>query len=413
MVDPNHSMSSTNLDPSNQPRPGRRWNFRLLLFLVVAFLIGWVVWRTFAALTPFIFALALAFILAPLVDRLHAAFRPRVREHRLARPLAILIVYCGFLLGVAITLLAIVPPVVEQGALLVHNAPEYFKRIEVMRVERVIQFLGQENLQALPPEITARIDGLFSDDNIQQFATTIFGAIQRATVSTLSAVTSTISWVLAFLIVPIWLFYILNDTGRVIEGSMRLIPFDLRADVEALRIICDEVLSAYVRGQLFVAIVLGVMFIAALGLIGVPYAILLGFVAGVLAIIPFVGTFLGAAPAIVVAAFGGWGMFVKTLAAFVIIQQIDNWFISPRVQGSSVALHPGMIMVVLVVGQQLFGPIGLLIAVPITAILRDVTHYLYLRVAENRPDPITVMTAVGYGDRITPLLQNGGRIEMA
>lgn len=406
-------MAQTNPEPSNRTPPSRRWNFRLLLFLLVALLVGWVIWRTRAALSPFIFALALAFILAPLVDRLYAAFRPRVRQHRFARPLAILIVYIGFLLLAAIALLVIVPPVVEQAALLVHNAPVYLERFELIRVERVVKLLGQNNLQALPPEVTARIEGLFSDDNIQQLATTILGAIQSATLSTLSAVTSTISWVLAFLIVPIWLFYILNDTGKVIEGSMRLVPFDLRADVEALRIICDEVLSAYVRGQLFVAIVLGAMFIAALGVIGVPYAVLLGFVAGVLAIIPFVGTFLGAAPAVIVAAFGGWEMFVKTLAAFVIIQQIDNWFISPRVQGSSVALHPGMIMVVLVVGQQLFGPIGLLISVPITAILRDITHYLYLRVGENRPDPLTVMTAVGYGDRITPLLQNGGRIELA
>ncbi len=392
--------------PPDPAPPSRRWNLRLLLFLAVALLVGLVIWRTRAALTPFFFAVVLAFILAPLVDRLHAAFRPRVRALRFSRALAILVVYAGFLLLVAGALLLITPPIVGQAALLVENAPGYF-----VRTERFINTVGVENFHSLPPEVIARIERLFSDENIQQIATQALGALQTAALTTLGAVTNTISWVLAFLVVPIWLFYLLSDTGRVVDGALRLVPFDLRADVEALRIICDEVLSAYVRGQLFVALVLGVMFMAALTLIGVPYSLLLGFVAGILAIIPFVGTFLGAAPAIVVAAFGGWGLLIKTIAAFVVIQQIDNWFISPRVQGSSVALHPGAIMVVLVVGQQLMGPIGLLIAVPLAAILRDVVHYLYLRASETRPDPITALAGVGYGDRITPLLHDGGREE--
>jgi len=379
-------------------------NYRLLLFLVTAVVTGTVLWQARGALSPFVVGLSIAYLIAPLVNRLHNAMPARVHARPFSRLIAIVVVYLVFLGVVAGAFVLIAPAVADQAVQLAASAPAYYARLQALASDL------DHRYRQLPPDVARSIESMLSEENLQSLATQVLGAAQTWALATFSAVTDTISWLLAFLIVPIWLVYILNDTGRVQSGAMRLVPRDIRPDVEALRIVCDRVLGAYIRGQLFVAVILGVMFTLGLLASGVPYAMLLGLLAGALAIIPFVGTFLGAAPAVVVAAFGGVDLLLRTLAVFVIVQQIDNWFISPRVQSSSVALHPAMIMVVLVVGQQIMGPLGLLISVPLAAILRDVIHYLYLRVGEDGPDPIGALTAVGYGDSVSAIMRAGGRL---
>lgn len=378
-------------------------NRRLVLFLVVAALTAAVLWSARAALLPFVLGLVLAYLLAPLVARLHRAMPERVRGHRLARPLAILFVYFTAFLVVAIALAVVVPPVVRQAQELVERAPA-LADASIARIDRLVD----EYYVQAPEHVRTATDEILRSDAARSLTSGILSGTQDAVLNTAGLITNTVEWLLALVVVPIWLVYILNDKDRVMRGALGLVPRDIRPDVEAVRIVCDRVLSGYVRGQLVVALILGAMVTVALVILSVPYALLLGFTAGVLGVIPFLGAILGAVPAVAVAASQSLRLAVLVVLAFVIVQQIDNLLVSPRLQGRAVALNPAVIMVVLVVGQTLMGPIGLLAAVPATAVLRDVVHYLYLRVGDPHPTPLEALAIVGYGENATALVREAG-----
>jgi predicted PurR-regulated permease PerM len=368
-----------------------RINRRLILFVIVSAILVLVAWKARGALWPFALGLALAFLIAPLVNRVHRSMPARLARHPVGRPLAIVVVYVAFVAFVAAALALIVPPLSRQASELLRHAPDLLRSGQ----ERAVAWIAA-NHALIPPEFEAYIVRNLSGDLGTRLVGPAVGALRAAGAAMFGAVSGTVSWALGLVVVPIWLVYILKDTGRVRRGALDLVPHDIRPDAEALLVICDRVLSAYVRGQLVIAAILGTLFTTALVLLRVPYALLLGSFAGALAIVPFVGSFLGAIPAVAVALVGSLRLAALVVLAFLIIQQIDNAFISPRLQGRSVALNPALIMVVLVVGQQILGPIGLLVAVPLTAIIRDVVQFLYLRIGEDRPSATAALATVGY-----------------
>jgi predicted PurR-regulated permease PerM len=230
-------------------------------------------------------------------------------------------------------------------------------------------------------------------------------AVQRGLIRTLGFVGNTVSWMLGLVVVPFWLFFVLNDSGKVKQGMLNLLPAELRPDAEALRIIVDRVLSAYIRGQLLLAFSIGLMATVGLMILGIDFSLLLGIVAGFFEIFPFIGPILGAIPAIVVTLLQDPSKVLWVVVLFAAIQQIENVLLVPKINGDAVALHPAIIMVVLVVGQQLLGLAGMLLAVPLTAILRDVVHYLYLRVGSEGITPAEALAGVGYGDSVNPIVR--------
>jgi len=130
------------------------------------------------------------------------------------------------------------------------------------------------------------------------------------------------------------------------------------------------------------------------------FALVLGLIAGIFEILPYVGPILGAIPAIVVALLADPWSALWVAIAFFGIQQVENLVLVPRISGESVKLHPAMVMVVLVVGNELAGFWGMLIAVPVTAVLRDVFKYLYLRFLDEPLNPEEAMTNVRSGQEV-------------
>lgn len=356
-----------------------------------------VLWAARAALFPFALGLVVAYVLLPLVNRVHALMPEGLRSRSVARPVAILIVYLAGLALVAGLLSFLAPLVIKQIGLLLSTAPALYLEG---------QGLVEEALEAWNAYLTPDLQQLIQD-YAQRLGPGILAAIQRGTLRTIGIVTNTVSWILGLVVIPFWLFFVLNDSDRVKQGILGLLPDQLRPDAEALRIIIDRVLGAYIRGQLVLALTVGVMATAGLMLLGLDFALLLGLTAGAFEVFPFIGPILGAIPAILVALLQEPGLVLQVIVLFVAIQQIENILLVPKINGAAVALHPALIMVVLVIGQQLFGLIGMLVAVPVTAVLRDVVSYLYMRVGENGLSPAQALAAVGYGDSITPIVHEG------
>jgi predicted PurR-regulated permease PerM len=120
-------------------------------------------------------------------------------------------------------------------------------------------------------------------------------------------------------------------------------------------------------------------------IVGAPFPVVLGVISGITEVVPVIGPILGAIPGLILAAFHpeGWVMVLKVLVVYVIVQQLENNLLVPKIQGDSVKLHPALIMVALVVGSQVGGLFGLVVAVPVAAILRDIYLYLYRRFTED------------------------------
>lgn len=382
-----------------------RW--RMLLFAALAVLVAALLAAAGGAVTPFVVGLSVAYLIAPIVGRiegvLRAALRGVPRARPAVRPVAILVAYLvvAVVVGGAFRLLS--QPLLRELAALRANAPTYVARGDALLDDAI-----DEYHQALPEPAREALEGLLTTERMEALGMEAVDLARGAAFQTLSAVTRTVGFLLAMLIVPFWLFYILLDTGRVVRATVQLVPPDLRPDVEALRIVFDRILSGYIRGQLVVAVTLGVLFTATLLLLGVPYALVLGILAGGLAIVPFVGTIVGAVPALVIAFLQRPELALQTLVGFALVQQVDNLFISPRVQGRAVALHPGVIMVVVVIGQAVLGPIGLLVSVPLAAMVRDLFRYLHLRLAEDALAPADALARLGYGDWVNEVVAPSG-----
>jgi predicted PurR-regulated permease PerM len=240
-----------------------------------------------------------------------------------------------------------------------------------------------------PSDIQAQID-----QAAQQAGGRLTGTVQAALVQAVSAVTGTLAFVASLVIIPVWLFYVLHDQSRFMRTAVSMIPVQIRADAVNVVRISDRILSKYLRGQLLLCVVVGVLAALGLTLLKVPFPAVLGLIAGIFEILPFVGPLLGALPAVLVALIQDPLLAVWTALLFVVIQQIENTFLVPRISGRAVELHPALIVLVLIIGSEVAGLPGAILAVPLTAIIRDVFKYLYLRMGDNPLDPQLAMSRI-------------------
>jgi predicted PurR-regulated permease PerM len=357
---------------------------RLVLWTALVLLIGGMIWAARRVLLPYILGLVLAYLLLPLVNWLDRRMPARLHAWRLARPLSIIVTYLLLLILVAGIVAFVVPIVVEQVEFLTENWPALVSRVEGWG-ERGLGWYTDTIPEDWRQTIETNLRGLIDD---------ALAALRDGVVATVSTVFSTISFVIGLVVIPFWLFYILHDESQVKDGVLQALPRQLRGDVSCMARLIDDVLSAYIRGQLLLCLFVGGMATIALFIIGVPFALVLGLIAGIFELLPYVGPILGAIPAVVVALLSDPVSAIWAAIAFFAIQQVENLLLVPRISGQSVKLHPAIVMVVLVVGNELAGFWGMLVAVPVTAVIRDVFKYLYLRFMDEPLAPEEAMATI-------------------
>ncbi len=368
--------------------PARR--NRLILWAVLLLLVGGMIWTARTVLLPYILGLVLAYLLLPVVNWLDRHMPARFQTWRVARPVSILLTYLLLLMLVAGIVAFFVPLVVDQVEVLVENWPSLASQVRAWGTRGWGWYT--ENI---PADWRATIEA-----NLKTLIDDALAAFRDGLVATLSTVFSTISFVIGLVVIPFWLFYILHDESQVKEGVLRALPQQLRADAQCLASLIDDVLSAYIRGQLLLCLFVGGLATIALFIIGVPFALVLGLIAGIFEALPYVGPILGAIPALIVALLSDPASALWVAIAFFAIQQVENLLLVPRIAGKSVKLHPALVMVVLVIGNELAGFWGMLIAVPVTAMLRDVFKYLYLRFQDEPMAPDEAMTSIRSGQEV-------------
>ena len=348
----------------------RQWA-RVILVAVIVITLLVIVVRTLNVLVPFALGLLLGYVILPLVNRLQRSLQRFVQRRDLSRLLAIFIVYAAGLAVVAVFLFLLVPIIIRQGQQLLANIDEIIATIGdalaglqqflIANVPEQVRTLVQEQIAALPERLLSALG------------------------AAVSTVTSTLGAILGFVIVPFWLIYVLYDAGRLGRGALNVFPESAQPDIINLGHIFDDVVGAYVRGQLLVAAVIGTLTGLGRALVGVNFPALLGALTAVGDLIPTAGPFVAAIPTVIIAALERPILALWAILVLVGAQQFEGAFIEPRIIGTSVQLSPAVIIVLLVIAGDLAGIVGLLVVVPLTAFLRDVVRYVYLRTS---PEPI-------------------------
>lgn len=358
---------------------------RLLLVGLLVLLMILALWAARGALFPYILALALAYLLLPAVNRLDLWLQRARVKPRLSRALAIIIAYVLTVALIAGFFWLVVPIVTRQFRVLWEN-----REALIAGGERLVEAILVWYQANIPVDIQERIATA-----LQELGGAFGRALQVGVTSTFNVVTSTISFIVGLIIIPFWLFYVLFDQSKAMRGLVGLLPTASRADFLNVVRIADSVMGAYLRGQLLLCVFIGVMATVGLSLLGVQFPAVLGLAAGVFEILPFIGPILGMIPAVIVAAIQQPLLAVWTVLLFLAIQQVENVLLVPRISGQAVKLHPAVIMVVLVIGNQIAGLWGMLLAVPLTAIIRDLFKYFYLRSLDQPLSPDQALLELG------------------
>lgn len=343
-----------------------------MVFVPIA-LVLFVAWNERTALFPFLLGVAIAYVIAPAVNWIAGVMPFRKRDPYLARGLAILILYAGVAgIGTGLGFL-LVPQAIDEIQQFSDDLPSTIDTVQ----ERFKDWYDRY----VPAEQHDRVDEWLTD-----FGDAAGAWAADLAPDVLSFAGNTFTIIIGYLTIPIWLYFTLKDHPRGVRSFIGMFPPDWRHDVRNTLGIADAVLRHYIRAMLIQGMIIGVMAYAALEILDVRYPLGLAIIAGITEMIPIIGPIIGAIPAVLVALADDPVKALWVALAFLIIQQVENNLLVPKIQGDMLRMHPGVIIMLLVLGGAIGGFIMVLLVVPLAAFVRDVYQYAYLRVGNVPPD---------------------------
>ena len=337
---------------------------------LVALAAGWLVWLLAPILTPFVMAALLGWLGDPLVDRLQRAGR--------SRNVAVTLVFVAMALLMILVLALLVPVIEEQITTLIESLPHYrdwimataLPWLEAKTGLQLTVWFDLNHLIELVRSNWERAGGV---------ATTVLGYLSRSGFAL-------IAWVANIVLLPVLTFFLLRDWDIFVERVASLIPRKHIGTVSQLAKESSDVLGGFLRGQLLVMVILGIMYGAGLWLVGLDLGILIGIVAGLLTFVPYLGPTSGVVFGVIAALvqYGDWKHVAGVLAVFGIGQVIESYWLTPKLVGDRIGLHPVAVIFAVLAGGQLFGFLGMLLALPVAAIANVLLRYAHQRYTHSK-----------------------------
>jgi predicted PurR-regulated permease PerM len=331
------------------------------------------------AITPFIVGLILVYLLAPAVDRLEAL---QVGSRHLPRALTILVLYAAIVLVLVVGGFLILRPLFSQLQRFAEELPAY--------QESLVRWYAGLSLpdwvRAIVERAAASLQRMGAD--AEGFDPTPFLPIARSLAGAVAAA-------FGYLVVPVWAFYVLKDSDALLAGLQRAIPSGWRDDASAVLAIVDHTFGRWIRGQVILGLVVGTATFLGLLVLGelvdpvfLSFAVLLAVIAGLLELLPIIGPIISMVPTLLLAVTTADPLraVIAVIILYVLVQQIENNVLVPKIQGDAVELHPAVVIGALIVGGAIMGILGAILALPVTAAARDVYRYLFRRLSEDDPD---------------------------
>lgn len=342
------------------------YSWSIIGFLILSALFFYFLFRIRIAILPLIIAMGIAYFLSPLVEWL---------SKKMKRVFAIIISYIVFTGFIFAFFFFTIPLVIEQFRVFIFQLPVYIINL----TEYINEFI-ENSLIVGTIETTIGKEFLPLDSNaITNYVLNTFGLGGTNFLQNITNFTkSTINIIITFIIGPLLSIYILKDAGRLRNVFLKVLPVKAKYQASIIMDRINDVGGRYIRGQILVSIIVGILCTVVLLLLRVEFAILLGFIAGITNLIPFLGPVIGAIPAALAALFISPLKAILVVLLFVAVQQIDNYVISPNIMKHQVGVHPSIVILVLISGGALFGLIGLLIAVPVAGVVQAILKYYLL-----------------------------------
>jgi predicted PurR-regulated permease PerM len=335
---------------------------RTAFFITLGILLLWFIYVERAILAPFILAALFAYIFNPVVN----FFSHKVR---LPRTISIIIIY-----------LLIVSFLVVIGVTVTRRLVEESSQLQQYGMN--LLFFTKHGMNNLPdwirPQLSSELLALGKTKFLS--SSSIFSFFPRA-----------VSEILSFIIFIFAAFYLLKDGRLMFDKFLNFIPNQYKVDIEILFRKINAVLSSYLRGQIFLIVLVSVILFIALSILGVKSALILAIFSGFAEIVPIIGPIIAASVAVLVVALGGVSNFglssfqavIIVIITYFILRQIEDYFVSPLVMGRIVKLHPLIIFLSVIAGEHIWGILGVILAVPIAATLRILLEFSSDRISQS------------------------------
>ncbi|WP_425493523.1 AI-2E family transporter [Marilutibacter chinensis] len=337
--------------------------------LVLALL--WLLWALGPILTPFVLGALLGWLGDPLVDRLERSGR--------SRNVAVTLVFTLMALLLALALLILVPMIERQ----IMTVLELMPKAQAWVMETALPWIeartGMELTGWLDPQALIQLVRSHWQE-AGGVAATFFGYVSRSGMAV-------VAWVANIVLLPILTFYFLRDWDKLVERVAALIPRDRIDTVGRLARESNDVLSAFLRGQILVMLALGAIYAIGLSVVGLKVGLLIGIVAGLISFVPYLGTATGVVLGLIAAFIqpdGDFTLVLMVAGVFVVGQMLEGYVLTPRIVGDRIGLHPMAVIFAIMAGGQLFGFLGMLIALPVAAVANVLLRYAQERYTHSR-----------------------------
>jgi predicted PurR-regulated permease PerM len=319
------------------------------------------------ALFPFMLSGAVAYILFPLVrliEKRVLVYKRWEGSKRLISVTTIFLVTIGVIVGV---LALLIPRAVEEGSRFADSIPELIDDARAT-LERWSGDLDDRIPPEIRDEFQTRLEGV---------GDVLLGAITSIATRTVGTAANVLTVVFGMVAVPFLVFYLLKDGDQAITAMSRGLPQPARRHTSSVLSIAHRIFSSYLRAQLLLALFVVVLVFVGLTALGIPNAVPLALLAGAFEFVPVIGPLLGLIPGVLVTLAVAPQNVIWVILLYAGIQAVQGTLVGPRVQGKAVDLHPALIMLVVVVASETAGLLGVVVAVPLAAVARDIFKYFY------------------------------------
>ncbi|MFQ5470325.1 MAG: AI-2E family transporter [Gammaproteobacteria bacterium] len=320
-------------------------------------------------LTPFIISLLLAYLASPLVKKLENRNLPRLA--------AVIIVFLVIIITLILLPVILIPLLEKQIAVFVTNWPKYVDWLQNIALPWIQFQLGWDRY-SVDLSVVKR---LFLE-NWRAVGGTAAAIVNYASHSSMMLV----AWIANIVLVPVVTFYMLRDWESLVHRLREFFPRSIEPVLVKLAGDCDEVLGTFMRGQMVVMMVLGSIYATGLWISGLDLAILIGFIAGLVSFVPYLGLIVG----IIIAGIASIMQFhdvshlLPIFIVFGVGQLLEGMVLTPVLVGDRIGLHPVAVIFAIMVGGQLFGFFGILLALPVAAVLAVILRYMHQQYLESQ-----------------------------
>lgn len=334
---------------------------------------GWLVYLLAPVITPFAISAVLAYFGDPLVDRWENA---SIWRWKLGRSLAVSIVFVLMLCLLTIVLLIIVPMLVDQVQLLIHRLPQWIEWFSATALPWLADKTGLELKGFNSAEFSEMLKDYWRE--ISGAAFKVINIISQGGIAVAALLTNLV-------LIPVVTFYLLRDWNLLVKAIHDLLPRNLEGEISQMANDVDRVLGAFFRGQLMVMFALGLIYSIGLSLVGIEFAVLIGMGAGLLSIVPYLGSIVG----VLVAAGAAIFQFQDVLHLLMVLlvfgagQSAEGMYLTPKLVGDQIGLHPVTVIFAVLAGGQLFGFLGILLALPVAAALNVLVRHMHAKYRDS------------------------------